>query len=119
MAEHRLPESLGRRLWPRYPAREGIRVSCHEGTLGVGRDLAVALMDLSDTGIGLILSAPLLRGEVVEVGLRAPEGTEEIRRMGVIIWAAAAEGETCSVGILFSQRLGSDVLRDLCPLPNS
>ena len=116
MTDERLPDSLGRRLWPRFPPLEGARASCHSGTLGIGRDLAVAVTDISDTGVGLVLSEPLTRGEVVEVGLRAA-GADEVRRMGVVIWAAADEGDRCRVGVLFSERLGAETLRALCRSP--
>jgi len=116
MTEERLPELHGRRLWPRFPPLEETCASCHSGTLRIGRDLAVSLTDLSDTGAGLLLSEPLLRGEVVEVGLRAPGLKDEVRRMGVIVWAKA-EGETCRVGILFSERLGAAALRALSRQP--
>jgi len=117
MTDERLPDSLGRRLWPRFPPLCESRASCHTGTLGIGRNLAVAVTDISDTGVGLILSESLMRGEVVEVGLRAPGWTDEVRRMGVVVWAAASEGETCRVGVHFSERLGPEALRDLCRQP--
>jgi hypothetical protein len=109
-------EFADRRECPRYVLREGARVSCHQGTMGLGRDMAESSLEISETGTRLRLSEPLERGQVVEVGFCAPGWTEEIKRLGLVMWAKGGWGEECLAGIQFSERLSRDVLRDLCHL---
>jgi hypothetical protein len=106
-----------RRLSPRYPPKASTRVSCREGTLGLGRDLALSVGDLSETGLQLLLSEPVERGRVVEVVLLAPGWREEARRLGMVMWTKPTLDGGCQVGIQLSQRLSRDALRDLCYLP--
>ena len=57
------------RLCRRRPARGRVRVVCQKGAMGLGVNLAVALLDVSESGARLILSGPLQRGQEVSLTL--------------------------------------------------
>jgi PilZ domain len=106
-----------RRKEPRFAMRPGTRVSCHLGSLKLGRDLAKEALDLSDIGIRLLVSEPLSRGEVVEVGL-VSGGGEKIHRLGVVVWSEEQPQNLWMAGIVLSRGLGSETLRTFCQLPD-
>ena len=110
-------EFAERRLSPRYPPKVSTRVSCREGTLGLGRNLALSAVEMSETGVRLLLSEPVERGRVVEVGLLAPGWKEEILRLGMVMWSTPTPEGGCRVGIQLSQRIPYSALRDLCYIP--
>ena len=116
------PERTGagrRRQTPRFTPRRAARASCRWGTLGHGRDLALGLLDLSETGARLLLSEPVGRGEVVEVGLLAPNALRAVTRPGVVVWSEDAEGGACRIGVVFSARLGTEALGELAAQPGA
>ena len=110
-------EFAERRLCLRYPPKAGIRVSCHEWTLGLGRDLARSAVEISETGLRLVLSEPVERGQVVEIRLLAPGWLEEVKRLGIVMWTQRTPEGGCRVGIQLSLRLSHPALRDLCIVP--
>ncbi len=56
-----------KRLIRRKPAKRGVRAQCRRGQLGLGADIAVAIIDVSDSGLCLVVSAALAKGEEAEV----------------------------------------------------
>jgi hypothetical protein len=110
-------EFAERRLSPRYPPKVSTQISCREGTLGLGPNVALSAADLSETGLQILLSEPVERGRVVEVGLLAPGWQEEAKRLGMVMWTKPTPDGGCQVGVQLSQRLSRDALRDLCYLP--
>jgi len=109
--------SAERRLSPRFPPRDGTRVGCRRGTIGLGRDLALSVVELSETGLRLLLNEPLEHGQMVEVTLSPPGGGPEVRRLGLVMWARGDRDGECQAGVQFSERLSPEALRDLCQLP--
>ncbi len=112
-----LLRTTDRRLGVRYSPRKDTMATCHRGTLGLGRDLAVSVLDLSDIGGRVVLHEPLDRGQVVEIGLLAPGWSAAVKRLGVIVWLEETGIAGCEAGILFSRSLEFNDLRDLCYLP--
>jgi hypothetical protein len=112
-----LLRTTDRRLGARYSPRKDTTATCHRGTLGLGRDLALSVLDLSDIGGCLVLGEPLDRGQVVEVALLAPGWAAAVKRLGVIVWSEASGTEGYEAGIIFSRSLEFNDLRDLCYLP--
>src|SRR5947199_6614590 len=107
-----LPPKADRRQELRYAPKDGTRVSCHEGNLATGReDLALHALNISEIGAGLALRQPLMRGQVVEIGLFAPGWLQPVRRLGTVVWAGSATGDTYSAGVVFSRGLDFAQLR--------
>ena len=103
-----------RRLSKRRGVKRSSKISCRKGILGLGRDLAVRLLDLSETGVRLVIKEILRKGEEVEIGLLPIGGSREVIRKGQVAWAVAtAEGECC-IGVAFEKRLDYALLSSLC-----
>jgi hypothetical protein len=102
-----------RRVAPRRKPKGGTRIACRKGSMGLGPNLAQALLDLSEGGVRLLLGAALAPGQEVEVSLSAPGVTRDVKRLGEVAWCIpAAPGGYC-VGIRFTKRLDHATLRDL------
>lgn len=106
-----------RRANPRRAPKGSTRVTCRRGSLGLGPDLALSLLDVSETGARLLVKEPLAIGQEVELGLLAPGCVREYLLPGVVVWAIeTAAGGHC-VGFQFQKRLSYSALQDLGRLP--
>ena len=103
------PESE-RRAHQRYPAADDVRIVCHRNGSGDGPNLAVALLDASQSGVRLFLNAPVEPGEAVRLGLEVDGLTEPVRLAGVVRWAVDREDGTCIAGVELERLIGE---RDL------
>jgi len=105
-----LPE---RRTLPRRRARHGTRAELRRGLLGMGPDLAVELVDVSQEGARIRLKAPVCPGEQVEVALWPPGGLRSLRGPAVVRWCRPAADGTAQAGVRFRVRM---TLNDLAKL---
>src|SRR5947209_4678294 len=109
------PSGDGRRRGcPRWEARPDVRVACHPAGDRLGPDVAVALLDLSEVGARLLVSAPLPRGEELMLGLTADrEGQGAALGVpAVVAWYVPAPGGGYWVGVTFPKAVP---FRDLQP----
>ncbi len=89
----------------RAPARGTSRVCCHRGTLGVGPNLAVQVLDLSETGIRLLVRQGMEPGEEIEIGLEGLNHPRPLRLPAQVVWSVAAAGGGYCIGVQFQRRL--------------
>jgi len=93
-----------RRALRRRPKRAS-KVACYKGSLGLGHNLAMELLDLSETGIRLRLKEPLPQGQAVEIQLLGLGHRAPLKVEATVIWTvAAADGSHC-IGAHFNKRL--------------
>src|SRR2546421_37654 len=92
------------RLCQRHLARPGVTVSCNEGELDFGPNLALALVDVSEAGVGLLLTSPVEPGKEVSMSLKPQAHGQAIKRVGTIVWCSPAEGGY-RAGVRFRRRL--------------
>ncbi len=107
------PGGRDRRREPRCLARGGIRVLCRKGAHGLGPNLALALLDVSQTGARLAVGPALTPGQEVDVCLMAPGWAREQRRPGLVVWCVAAADGAHLIGVRFGSRLPPAALLDL------
>jgi hypothetical protein len=94
-----------RRLHLRRRPKGTTRVICSRGGLGLGPNIAVGLLDLSETGVRLVLREPVEMAKEVSVTLESPQYRKALRLVGRAAWClTTAEGLYC-VGIEFEKRL--------------
>ncbi len=94
-----------RRLSARRHPRGRCKVTCHRGQFDLGPNLARALLDVSETGVRLVLGTDLPRRQAVLVSLEGQGHHRPVRIPGVITWSVpTAEGTFC-VGVKFDKRL--------------
>jgi hypothetical protein len=99
------PQPPNRRLALRRKPKGGTRAACYPNALGLGRSIALAVLDLSEAGVRLVVREALPPGKEVEVGLEGPGQRRPVQRPGRVVWSVAlADGSYC-VGIQFDRAL--------------
>src|SRR4051794_15721578 len=85
-----------RRRCRRRKASGQLRVECRRGATGLGRNLAVCPLDVSETGARLVVCQTLHVGEEVEVLLACAGVRRHLKRLGRVIWCLPlTEPSTC------------------------
>jgi hypothetical protein len=104
---------LERQLPRRRPARRGLSVTCRAGQTGLGPNLALELRDISEDGLGLVLSAPLPPGRDAEVELTGPFLPKPIRRRVEVVWCQPVSEGHFWAGLRLRSRLDYPELSNL------
>jgi hypothetical protein len=98
-------ETRNRRLAHRRRPKIRIKVTCRKGGLDLGANLAVALLDVSESGARILVKEAMPINQEASVSLESPSHTRPVFRLGNVIWSVpAAEGGHC-VGINFHKYL--------------
>jgi hypothetical protein len=105
---------INRRASRRLPLSRSVRVECRKGSSGLGRNLAVSPLDLSETGVRLVLGEALTPGQDAEVLILG--GAGRLKRAARVAWCRAAEGgHLC--GLRFDQPVPYADLQALAAAP--
>jgi hypothetical protein len=83
---------------------KGVEVSCRQGALGVGPDLAITLRSISESGARLLLTTRLKAGEEVEIELRS-SNAKTTRLMAEVVRSIAVPGNVYCTAVRFQKRL--------------
>jgi hypothetical protein len=75
--------------------------------------VALALLDLSESGARLVIREALTLGQRVYLVLEGPAGGRPVRRQGTVAWSVPAADGTHCVGVKLLRRLGTEELRCL------
>jgi hypothetical protein len=108
--------TANRRACRRVSMRESIQVECRRGSLGLGRDLTAHPLDLSETGVQLVLRAPLAPGEEADVLLTGSGLARPLKRLARVVWCLPTEGGHV-VGLRFDKPLSYADLTTLARPP--
>ena len=84
------------------------RITCRKGSLGLGRNLAEDLVDISQTGVRLIVNAALVKGDEVELIVNSAGLPRPLQFLGDVVWAAASGDNRYSIGVKFRKHLSYD-----------
>jgi hypothetical protein len=96
---------VNRRNFLRRLASSKIKVICRKGNLDMGPNLAKAVLDISESGVRLVLKAPIEVGQYVSVSLEGVLHMRPIVCTGKVVWTAElAEGGYC-VGVRLEKYL--------------
>jgi hypothetical protein len=106
-------EPRGSRQVRRWQPRRQARVACHRGLSDLRPDVALALLDLSESGARLVTREALAPGQKVYLVLEGPSGGRPARRQATVAWSVAAADGTFCVGVKLLRRLGPEDLRQL------
>jgi hypothetical protein len=80
-------------------------VICRRGTFGLGSDLTIAILDLSETGIRLLVRDSLREREPIELSLTGPGQGRSLKLLASVIWCVPAADGTYCVGARFEKAL--------------
>jgi hypothetical protein len=98
------------------PAHRVAAVSCLEGQLGLGPNLAVALLELSEGGACLLVTKSLAVGDEVELSLEAVGGGPPVKALAEVVWSAPEDRDRHRLGVRFRRPLSYSALSDLVNL---
>ena len=101
------------RLCRRRNARTGVRLEYRRGLLGLGNNLAVALVDASEDGLRVRLKVEVKPGEEGEVLLGRPGGGKPLKSEVEVRWCTPAGDGTFLAGLRLRRRLPYRDLSDL------
>lgn len=81
--------------------------------MGLGPDLALGLLDVSEDGLGVRLKVAVAAGDEAEIVLTAPGTRKAFKLLGEVRWCHDAADGTFHVGIRLRRRLPYAELSDL------
>jgi hypothetical protein len=97
-----LAQRANRRGSRRHLPRGKIRVLCRKGALDLGKSCALLLLDVSETGVRLVLTEQFRKGTEVYVTLEGISG-RLARRVGTVMWSLAAADGSFVTGVHFQK----------------
>jgi hypothetical protein len=93
-----------RRLHTRRPPRRSLRITCRKGGLDLGKNLAAAVVDISEAGACVLLSVELPPRQEVSVSLEGIEHPRPLRLLANVVWCRPF-GEQWAAGLQFQKYL--------------
>lgn len=106
MTEENRPTAAGeRRRSRRYAPKGGMKVTCRKGASGLGPNLALSVLDVSEGGTRLVLGEPLEPGQEVEVILQPVGYAKGFKASGRVVWCVEVASGGHAAGIAFNERL--------------
>lgn len=92
-----------RRLSRRRTPKRTTRAICLKGSFGLGRNLALSVLDFSETGIRLVIKEALVVGQEVEVSVEGVLLRQPVKLPGVVVWCTPTADGTFCVGVHFEK----------------
>jgi hypothetical protein len=103
MSDEPKSQRANRRSSVRLPFCAIVKVECRKGSMGLGPNIAVYTVNLSENGLRLVLKVDLPRGQEVEVIMQGQD--KPIKRMANVMWSQALPNGTFDVGLDFQSNL--------------
>jgi PilZ domain len=94
-----------RRRSQRRRPRNSVKLQCRKGAHGLGADTALSVLDISDTGVRLVVSQEFVPGAEVEIIITGYGMKQPIKRLGVLRWQLKLENGTFCTGVEFQKRI--------------
>jgi hypothetical protein len=101
----KLPDRSNRRRDRRRSPKGRIKVICQKGTVWLGMNLAVSVLDISETGVRLAVKGPLARGEEVSLTFEGMVMLRPLQRLGTVVWSLPLADGSHVIGIDLQRRL--------------
>jgi hypothetical protein len=99
------PSVRNKRLSRRLSPRGGLKANCRRGTMDLGKDIALSVLDISEEGVRLMLSEVVKGREEVCLTLSSAICTRPVKRLGTVAWSVAAADGTVCAGVRLDKRL--------------
>jgi hypothetical protein len=97
--------SRNRRLNRRQVPKCGTKATCYKGLFGLGRDVAVAVLDMSQYGAQLVVKEAFKPGQPVEIGLEGLGRQQPIKLPAVVVWCLEGADGNHLIGARFERPL--------------
>jgi hypothetical protein len=79
------------------------KIECRKGGLGLGPNILAYPLDISETGIRLVLKTEVVKGHEVEVVLQGGSVVQPLRRRAQVVWVVRLQDGTWCSGLLFQK----------------
>ena len=109
--------ATNRRASRRVEVRDSIRIECRKGTLGLGRNILKATIDVSESGIRVVVSEPLIKNDEAELCFQNMQVGHSVKRHARVIWSVTAEEGSCCAGLHFDKPLSYTELQSIARPP--
>jgi hypothetical protein len=97
--------NANRRLDRRANVRPSVKVICRKGTLDLGANIAIAVLDVSETGVRLIVKERLTANQELSISLEPAHSRAAVRRIANVAWCVESSDEKFVVGAHFDKRM--------------
>jgi hypothetical protein len=94
-----------RRLAPRRVPNSNTRVTCHRGPHGLGPNLALGLVDVSEIGLRLLAASAFEKSQELDVALCGPGLSRPCQVPAELVWCQPGPEGQYTVGARFQRRL--------------
>jgi PilZ domain len=94
-----------RRLDKRFRPKNMTKVTCRKGTLDLGANIILGILDLAETGVRLLVREQLAANQEVAVTLECPSDKRPLRVIGFVAWCVPTKDDKFCLGVRFSKRL--------------
>jgi hypothetical protein len=88
----------------RQTPKSNLKVRAFKSTLGLGANIALAILDISENGVRLLLKENLPVGHSFEVTLE-PVSCKTVKTIAEVVWSIPAADGTFCVGTRFQKNL--------------
>ncbi len=105
MSETPTPSTPNRRRCRRLTPKGGTKATCFKGTAGLGKNLALLVLDLSEEGIRMLVTDQLAVGQEIEINLENVNQRKPLKIAGRVAWAVPAVEGSCCIGVRFERSL--------------
>ncbi|MFQ3649662.1 MAG: PilZ domain-containing protein [Gemmataceae bacterium] len=99
-----VPAKKNQRMARRLKAKSSSKVHATRNWLGLGPNIAIQLLDLSESGVRLLLREPMELGQEFELMLEGP-GSRPKRHLARVVWCVAAQDGSYVIGAKFDKYL--------------
>ena len=109
------PEQVtrNRRAFHRRQPKGKVKITCRRGAADMGPNLALELLDLSETGVRLVVQAELKEKTEVSIGVEALVHRRPIVRTGRVVWCLPTADERFCIGVRLDKYLPYQDIRML------
>src|SRR4051812_1813885 len=98
-------KASNRRSSERRKPRRTVKVECRNGSHGLGPDIAVGVLDLSDTGVRMIIKSAVAVKKDVEITISGYGMMKAMKVLATIRWVVAIENGQFCIGAEFQKRI--------------
>jgi hypothetical protein len=102
-----------RRTARRRAAKRSVRVNCVANAIGLGPNIALSLLDVSQSGARVTLKEPVAPGQEVEITLCGIGHRKPVRMLADVIWCVPTEQGTYLAGFKLQRYLTYQDLQEL------
>ena len=94
-----------RRAAARRSPKRTTQVICYANALGLGPNIAVALLDVSESGARLKVKVPIELNKEIEINLTGIGHRQPLKVIGQVVWCVPIEGGSHAIGVKFVRYL--------------